>query len=52
MFFDKIENYSIDNEYKTKLKYAITLIGISILIYSIMDIIEGIIFLRNVDSIF
>lgn len=23
-FFDKIENYSIDNEYKTKLKYAIT----------------------------
>lgn len=27
-------------------------IGIAILIYSIMDIIEGVIFLRNVDSIF
>lgn len=27
-------------------------VGITILIYSIMDIIEGIIFLRNVDSIF
>lgn len=27
-------------------------IGISVLIYAIMDIIEGIIFLRNVDSIF
>ena len=27
-------------------------IGVTILIYSIMDIIEGIIFLRNVDSIF
>lgn len=27
-------------------------IGIAILIYSIMDIVEGIIFLRNVDSIF
>lgn len=27
-------------------------IGIAVLIYSIMDIIEGIIFLRNVDSIF
>lgn len=27
-------------------------IGIAVLIYSIMDIIEGVIFLRNVDSIF
>ncbi len=27
-------------------------IGIAILIYSVMDIIEGVIFLRNVDSIF
>ena len=27
-------------------------IGIAVLIYSIMDIVEGIIFLRNVDSIF
>ena len=27
-------------------------IGIAILIYSIMDVIEGIFFLRNVDSIF
>ena len=27
-------------------------IGIAILIYSVMDIVEGIIFLRNVDSIF
>ncbi len=27
-------------------------IGVAILIYSIMDIIEGVIFLRNVDSIF
>ncbi len=27
-------------------------IGIAVLVYSIMDIIEGVIFLRNVDSIF